>query len=238
MTSVRNEKTTAFTSESCGIFKMDCLLEQLAASPDADTGSDDRDDDLTHEAGSGQAHEAEEDAAHKAAQDAQHDVAQGAGLTAHDAACNVTGQRTDEKTEDKTKHKKNLLKYVKSDVGCFLPRVAADVRKTAFFALRLPGIADGPAMHHETVAQITALFGRDDLPERHLHLLRFLDAVHKADLVAQADAVGVGDDGGLAEHVAHDEICALAAHAGQCQQFLKGRRYLAVVLVPQHPHTG
>ena len=93
-------------------------------------------------------------------------------------------------------------------------------------------------MHHETVAQITALFGRDDLPECHLHLLRFLDAVHKADLVAQADAVGVGDDGGLAEHVAHDEICALAAHAGQCQQFLKGRRYLAVVLVPQHPHTG
>ena len=70
MTSVRNEKTTAFTPESCGIFKMDCLLEQLAASPDADTGADDRDDDLTHEAGSGQAHEAEEDAAHKAAQDA------------------------------------------------------------------------------------------------------------------------------------------------------------------------
>ena len=59
---------------------MDCLLEQLAASPDADTGADDRDDDLTHEAGSGQAHEAEEDAAHKAAQDAQHDIAQGAGL--------------------------------------------------------------------------------------------------------------------------------------------------------------
>ena len=52
-------------------------------------------------------------------------------------------------------------------------------------------------MHHETMAQITALFRRDDLPERHLHLLRFLDAVHKADLVAQADAVGVGDDGGL-----------------------------------------
>lgn len=75
MTSGRNEKTTAFTPESCGIFKMDCLLEQLAASPDADTGADDRDDDLTHEAGSGQAHEAEEDAAHKAAQDAQHDVA-------------------------------------------------------------------------------------------------------------------------------------------------------------------
>ena len=81
MTSVRNEKATAFTPESCGFFKMDCLLEQLAAGPDADTGSDDRDDDLTHEAGSGQTHEAEEDAAHKAAQDAQRDVAQGAGLT-------------------------------------------------------------------------------------------------------------------------------------------------------------
>ena len=50
--------------------------------------------------------------------------------------------------------------------------------------------------------------------------------------------MGVGHDGRLAEHVAHDEVRALAADAGQGQQFFKGGGHLAVVLVPQHPHTG
>ena len=36
----------------------------------------------------------------------------------------------------------------------------------------------------------------------------------KADFIAQPDAVGVGDDGGLAEHIPHDEVCALAPYAG------------------------
>ena len=93
-------------------------------------------------------------------------------------------------------------------------------------------------MHHEAVAQVAALLGRDDLPQGHLHLLRLLDAIHEADLVAQPDAVGVGDDGGLAEHIAHDQVCALAPHAGQGKQFVKGVRHPAVVLVPQHPYTS
>ena len=44
------------------------------------------------------------DAANKTAQDTQHDVAHGRCLTAHDAASNVTGQSTDQQTENKTKH--------------------------------------------------------------------------------------------------------------------------------------
>ena len=93
-------------------------------------------------------------------------------------------------------------------------------------------------MHHKAVAQVAALFRRNDLPQGHFHLLRLLDAVHKADLVAQTDAVGVGDNGRFSEHIAHDQVGALAAHAGQRQQLLKGSRHLAVVLVPQHAHAG
>ena len=63
-------------------------------------------------------------------------------------------------------------------------------------------------------------------------------ADHKANFIAQPDAVGVGNDGGLAEHVPHNEVCALAPYAGQGKQFVKGVGHPAVVLVPQHPHTG
>ena len=93
-------------------------------------------------------------------------------------------------------------------------------------------------MHHKAVAQVAAFFGRDDLPQSHLHFLRLLDAIHKADLVAQPDAVGVGHNGRFAEHIAHEEVGALAADAGQGQQFLKGGGHLTSVFVPQHPHTG
>ena len=93
-------------------------------------------------------------------------------------------------------------------------------------------------MHHKAVAKVAAFLRRDDLPQRHLHLLRFLNAAHKANFIAQPDAVGVGNDGGLAEHVPHNEVCALAPYAGQGKQFVKGVGHPAVVLVPQHPHTG
>ena len=86
------------------------------------------------------------------------------------------------------------------------PGVAADIIQTAFFAFRLAGIAHSAAVHHKAVAQVAALFRRNDFPQGHFHLLRLLDAVHKADLVAQTDAVGVGDNGRFAEHIAHDQV--------------------------------
>ena len=115
---------------------------------------------------------------------------------------------------------------------------AADIGQTALFAGRLAGVADGPAVQDEAVAKVAALLGRDDLPQQHLHLLGLFDVVHQADAVAQPDAVGIGDDGRLAEHVPHDEVGALAADAGQGQQFFKGGGHLAVVFVPQYAHTG
>ena len=81
-------------------------------------------------------------------------------------------------------------------------------------------------MHHKTMAQIAAFLGRDDLPQGHFYFLRLLDAVHKADPVAQPDAVGICHDGWLAKHIAHDEVRALAAHAGQSQQLFKSGKKL------------
>ena len=93
-------------------------------------------------------------------------------------------------------------------------------------------------MHHKAVAQVAAFFRRNDLPQGHFHLLRFLDAVHKADLVAQPNAVGVCYDSRLAKHIAHDKVCALAAYAGQGEQLFKGGGHLTTVFIAQHPHTG
>ena len=122
--------------------------------------------------------------------------------------------------------------------SCLLCRIPADILQAAAFTFGFAGIADGPAVHDEPMAQVAALFGRDDLPQCHFHLLRFFDAVHQTDLIAQADAVGVRYDGRLAEHIAHDKVRALPAHAGQRQQLFKGGGHLAVVPVTQHPHTG
>ena len=80
------------------------LLEQFAADPDTDTGTDHRDKNLAHKARGTQADQTEQDVANKTAQDTQHDVAHGRCLTAHDAASNGTGQSTDQQTENKTKH--------------------------------------------------------------------------------------------------------------------------------------
>ena len=93
-------------------------------------------------------------------------------------------------------------------------------------------------MHDKAVAQITALFRRNDLPQGHLHFLRLLDAIHKANFVAQPDAMGVCYNGGLAEDIPHDKVGALAANAGQGKQLLKGGGDFTVVFVPQHLHTG
>ena len=80
------------------------LLEQFAADPDTDTGTDHRDKNLAHKARGTQADQTEQDAANKTAQDTQQDIAHGRGLTAHDTASNLTGQSTDQQTENKTKH--------------------------------------------------------------------------------------------------------------------------------------
>ena len=93
--------------------------------------------------------------------------------------------------------------------------VPADILQTAFAALRPAGDTYSPSVVNEAVAEIISLFRRNDLPELAFHLRRLFDPVDKTDEIAQADTVGIRDDRGFAEHVAHDQVGALAPHAGQ-----------------------
>ena len=116
--------------------------------------------------------------------------------------------------------------------------MAADIAQAAGGTLGASGDADGTAMVYKAVAEVIALFRRDDLPEFALYLCRLFDVVDEADQVAEADAVGVGDDGRFAEDVAHDKVCALSADAGQSQELFEGLRHMVVVLVVKDAHTG
>ena len=68
-------------------------------------------------------------------------------------------------------------------------------------------------MFYKSVAEIIALFRRDDLPESHLHFFRLLDPVHKTDPVRQADTVGISDDRRLPEYIPHNKVCTLSSNA-------------------------
>ena len=67
-------------------------MEQSVIHPDADAGTQHRDNKGADAAGGMDADETEQELAHKAAQNAQHNVASGGGLGAHEAVSNVTGQ--------------------------------------------------------------------------------------------------------------------------------------------------
>ena len=93
-------------------------------------------------------------------------------------------------------------------------------------------------MQHESVAEIISFLRGNDLPQRHLHLFGILYAVYKSDSIGKPDTMCICDNCRLSENITHDKICALPSDTGQCEQFLKGRRYLSVIPVPQHPHAG
>ena len=56
-------------------------------------------------------------------------------------------------------------------------------------------------MVNKTMAEITAFFRRNDLPQSHLHLLRILDAVNQTDTVRQTDTVCVCHDRRFAKDI-------------------------------------
>ena len=93
-------------------------------------------------------------------------------------------------------------------------------------------------MVDQTVAKIAAFLGRNDLPQGHFHLFRVLAILHQPNAVAQANAMGVGYNGRLAEHIAHDQIGAFAPHAGQAQKGVEIIGHLAAIFVLQHLHAG
>ena len=109
-----------------------------------------------------------------------------------------------------------------------------DIRQTTFLTMRLrPRCTDVSSVIYQPVAEITAFFRRDDLPKFHLYFLRFLDSIYQTDPVTESDAMRIRNNRRFAEHIPHDQVGALAAHAGQCQQLFKGGGHFAVVFIPQ-----
>ena len=116
--------------------------------------------------------------------------------------------------------------------------MAADVAEAAGGALRAPGDTDCTPVVDEAVAEVISFFGGDDLPQFALYFRGFFDVVNEADQVAEADAVGIGNDGRFAEDIAHNEVGALAADTGQGKKFFKGLRHVIVIFLVQDAHAG
>ena len=99
------------------------------------------------------------------------------------------------------------------------------------------GDTDRPAVMDEAVAEVAALFGRNNLPQLPLHFARLMDIIHKSDQIAQTDTMSIGDNGGLSEHIPHNQVCAFPPDSGKGQYFLKGIRNISVIPVAQYFHT-
>ena len=89
---------------------------------------------------------------------------------------------------------------------------------------------------NEPVAQAGLLLRRDHLFQGHFHLIGILAAVlgGQPKLSADADAVGIRHDGGVAVDIRQDQVSGLSANARQLEQFLHGIRDLSAVLLQQH----
>ena len=90
--------------------------------------------------------------------------------------------------------------------------ISANILQTTFRTFGPSRHADRPPMQDEAMAEIVPLLRGHDLPKLPLYFGRFLNAVHKADQIAQTDAVSIRDNGRLAEYIAHDQIGTLSAH--------------------------
>ena len=95
---------------------------------------------------------------------------------------------------------------------------------------------DVPAKMDKAVAETGLLGGFDDLFQSHLHLVGIFAAVFggEAQLVADTDAVGVGNDGRVTVNIRQDQIGRLSTDTGQLEQLLHGVGHHAAVLLQQH----
>ena len=109
--------------------------------------------------------------------------------------------------------------------------ISANILQTTFRTFGPSRHADRPAMQDEAVAQVVPLLRRHDLPEFPLYFGGLFDAVHQADQVAQADAVGIRDNCRFAENIAHDQVRALSANTGESKQLIEGFRDIVIVLL-------
>ena len=78
----------------------------------------------------------------------------------------------------------------------------ADILQTALVAIRPgPGSTDLPAVPDQSVAEVASFLRRNNLPQCHLHLLGFLNAIHQADPVAEPNTMRIRNNGRLSEYV-------------------------------------
>lgn len=115
----------------------------------------------------------------------------------------------------------------------------ANFRTAAAIAVRCSsGGTDIASVIDQTVTKIASFFGRDQFPECHLYFFWFFDAVHQPHPVYQTDAVGVCDNGRLAEYITYDEIGAFSSDSGEGKERIKIIRDISAEIIPQHFHTG
>ena len=115
----------------------------------------------------------------------------------------------------------------------------AQIAQRAFLAFRGACRADLATEPNNAMAKITLLCGLDQRNQCALHLDGVLAiGGHEAEPPADADAVGVCDDGGLFVNVAQQQIGDLPTDAGEFQKLvhLVGKR--AAVIALQHGAGG
>ena len=116
--------------------------------------------------------------------------------------------------------------------------VPAEVGEAASLTLRPSGDADGAAVVDEAMAELVALFRGDNCAKSLFNFGRLLDVIHESDEIRETDAVGIGDDGGLAVDITENQIGTLASDAGEREELLHGIRHDVVILLVEYRHAG
>ena len=129
--------------------------------------------------------------------------------------------------------------YTRTALRLLHPVFCADILQAALTAIWLCSCrTDVSAVIDQPVAEITSFFRRYDLPQCHLHFLRFFYPVYKPHTVYEANTMSICHDGRLPEHIAHDQIRTFTSYSRQFQQCVKILRNLAAVFFFQYLHAG
>ena len=109
---------------------------------------------------------------------------------------------------------------------CFL----AEWTQGTLPALGLPGGADLPAKQNDSVAEITAFFGWQNLPKLLLHLFR-LFAPAESQFAADADAMGVAyHTARYMVKITQKQIGCFSTYAGQPKKLFHGAGNFPVIV--------
>lgn len=92
----------------------------------------------------------------------------------------------------------------------------ADVDQAALITVWLrPCCTDLPAMVHQTMTEITALFPGDQFPEFHLYFFGIFCVMYQSDPVYDPDAMRISHDRRFAKYVSHDQIGTFPSNSWQ-----------------------